>query len=235
MIDAERFKARFTPEYVKAAAMVGLPSDAILRTIRRDETFGGNNLRVPHRGEYELIERARDYERVQFRADEDLETLAGRCDAALAQLGRRINSALSGQATLAKPFNPLAAPFRSEIRPVASWEADEVVLYSAGPAPLMLEADGIFMLRVRPDDAEEILSGEQAAAQPNVLANLRTRYGDRLFCGNTDAWMIDPGPMTYEIRFGFYGNTGARRETELDIIERLSRKADEAIRKAKKS
>jgi hypothetical protein len=218
---ADKFRDRFTPEYIKNLAADG---NHCLSKIERYEQFVGTRLLLPHPTDDTrsvLIERAQDYERVQWSASKSTSDVFALCNGAIRRLGARLERCLALETHEARGL-ALGQETGKGVDPISRWEVpmSGVVLYSLGPAPRLLEPDdGIQIVRIRPrHGGNVVLSGDEYIARGGKdgggaerLLEFEKQYGDRLYI-DPDAyvWCVDDGEPMFEARFGYYANTGPK-------------------------
>ena len=153
---AEKLKARYTDERIKALSCEGHP---LLSKIARVENWCSPSLAVPFHGKMVSLRRACDYERVRFSKKDSHAKIFSLCDRAIRALGSRMESCLSGK-RIAKKFT--GEIVSGGLDPIARWEGEPVTLYSTGPCPMLSDSDGECVLRVmlNPEAASQDIAPE---------------------------------------------------------------------------
>lgn len=152
---AARVARRYSADRVKALAASRHPC---LGGLPRYEKWGGGHGLVvqvlesnkPRRW---TLERRRDYQRVRFRATDSAERVLARCDSAIRELGSRMEECLTQGTRISRTLAGEAVT--RGLDGLSHWEHRPCALYSCGPAPRLLDADGLVYMRRHPLDTDD--------------------------------------------------------------------------------
>jgi hypothetical protein len=121
-------REQMTPERIKSLAKEG---NAQLQSIARYEDFTAAAIKVRDK----VIRRDADYEVVRFTDTARPEDVVGRCERAVREIGRRLESCLNGKpAAKTHPDAPVTA---------GGVDPEGACLFSLGPVPRLIDSDGL--------------------------------------------------------------------------------------------